>query len=542
MSLKVRVGPVTTTIEETFGFNDPDAFLEARLFDEELHTLRAGLRTDRLQARLNTAGITRPDAEKCIFLSGYLPLLKKRLTGRFSFSLVESAPPDLERHAEPSLRNYQEEAKQLAVKEMRGILDMGTGAGKTRTAAAIIQHVGHRWLYLVHRGSLVTQTLRSFRELGVPAYSLREEDRPPRGHEVLIATYQSLVNRPDVFLQTEGLIVDECHRAAGEEYTAVILRANQAIWRIGLSATPLDREDGFDPLTIGLLGPVLFQKTLRELQQDGTLATGKAVFHPYRSERNIENLRAWQDVRQAALVTDEARNELIVQLIQKAEAPAFVLVVETAHGLTLKQALNEAGVPTDFVEGSDPVALRDRRIALLNHGHLKCLVATSVFDEGVDVPELRTVVVAGGGKSTIQAVQRLGRAVRKPAGKLTFVLHDFADDGHAWLRRHATERAHVYQAAGLLIEGHEFLTNFELITHEDWEEEDELLAELRDRDGVALSTWDPWKLGEPCFNTKRLQKGRHRQMTGRAGRQFAWMLAVPTAFFVFLFVVGLLSK
>jgi len=512
MTLRIREGTVLSCISESsWTWPNARAAIEVDLFIEDLRRLKVDAAGGEVQQRLVRAGLPVPSVGQLPFLSGFLPLLYKRLHG-VHHTTDGLSIPHLHNGTLPTLRPYQEAARHLAVTQRRGLLAMGTGAGKTRTVAAVIQTVGHRWLYLVHRASLREQTTKALRDLELRAYGLEETDRPPQDREVLVATYQSLINRPNEYLRVEGLIVDEAHRAASEEYAAVIMRAHTAVWRLGPSATPLDRADGLDPLTIGLLGPVLYEKPLRELQQDGTLTQGRVVFHPYRSDVRLDHVQSWQDTRERGIVANSVRNELIVELVKTSTPPIFVLVLETVHGLRLRHAILQEGMDVEFVEGANATSLRERHLEALRSGKIKAIVATSVFDEGVDVPQLRTVINAAGGKSTIQAIQRLGRAVRKLPGKTDFTFHDFIDDGNDWLRRHTRLRAETYQALlGIPIEGSELIPGFVETSEEDQEEQDELVSALRQRDGVTRQLYDPWGLAEPCTNLQRRQQARTRR-------------------------------
>jgi superfamily II DNA or RNA helicase len=72
------------------------------------------------------------------------------------------------------------------------------------------------------------------------------------------------------------------------------------------------------------------------------------------------------------------------------------------------------------------------------------LIASSILDEGADVPEIDTVVIASAGKSAIKGIQRIGRGMRRMAGK-ELVVYDFVDRHAPVLLRHSKMRKRVYQ-------------------------------------------------------------------------------------------------
>jgi superfamily II DNA or RNA helicase len=78
-----------------------------------------------------------------------------------------------------------------------------------------------------------------------------------------------------------GLIVDEVHGAAARD-RAKVLAGIKAEYRIGLSATPLKRQDKRNSLVIGLLGPVVYTVEMGELVERGQLADGRVIRLVYR--------------------------------------------------------------------------------------------------------------------------------------------------------------------------------------------------------------------------------------------------------------------
>jgi len=153
------------------------------------------------------------------------------------------------------LRPYQAEAVRAAIEAPygRGIIDAPMGSGKTRICHAIAQVVGGSWVYLVANQQLALQTA----------------DGAPKNLQCF--SYGTV---PDSALQScVGLLADECHRVSANSYSRVPLRS-RAAWRIGLSGTPLLRQDSRNPLVVGLLGPLIFYINKKILEKGGYLARG----------------------------------------------------------------------------------------------------------------------------------------------------------------------------------------------------------------------------------------------------------------------------
>ena len=74
------------------------------------------------------------------------------------------------------------------------------------------------------------------------------------------------------------------------------------------------------------------------------------------------------------------------------------------------------------------------------------MILTNIFDEGVDTPEVDALIMAAGGKSSIETLQRLGRGMRAKEDNRVFVF-DFYDTTHIYLNRHAEARRKTCEAA-----------------------------------------------------------------------------------------------
>jgi superfamily II DNA or RNA helicase len=127
-----------------------------------------------------------------------------------------------------------------------------------------------------------------------------------------------------------------------------------------------------------------------------------------------------------------------------AEKPCLVLVRERKHECALLRMLRGA-VSAETVDGRASPAQRKAAATRLMRGDTDVLVASGIFDTGVDLPEVRTVIVASAGKSQLAAVQRMGRGTRIAKDKDSFVLVDFEDRGNRRLEAHARMRIAAYR-------------------------------------------------------------------------------------------------
>lgn len=121
----------------------------------------------------------------------------------------------------------------------------------------------------------------------------------------------------------------------------------------------------------------------------------------------------------------------------------LVIVKLLEHGRRLREWI---GRGTIFVHGSVDTERRKEIRREFRNGDIRCLIATKIYDEGVDLPDMDVLVLAGGGKSQVQALQRVGRALRKAPGKDRAIIVDFMDTHHRMLRAHSERRLHMYNA------------------------------------------------------------------------------------------------
>ncbi len=87
----------------------------------------------------------------------------------------------------------------------------------------------------------------------------------------------------------------------------------------------------------------------------------------------------------------------------------------------------------------------------MKSGVLDGIIASTIFDEGIDLPNIQTVILAGGGKSEIKNLQRLGRGLRKTTGKVSLKLVDFIDTGSKTLKKHSEIRKGIWEEQGFVV-------------------------------------------------------------------------------------------
>ena len=354
------------------------------------------------------------------------------------------------------LRWYQKEAVTCAVRAKHGIIKAPTGSGKTEIAVGLVLSLPCKWLFLVHRKTLVNQAAERYKlRTGNEAFVFTATSGlPPAGTEFVVTTFQTVFaglkkrNKTTISLlfNAEGILVDECHTIPARSFYVVAVNAKNAYFRIGLSGTPLARGDHKSLMAIAALGKLVYTIKSSTLIEEGVLAKPIIRMAEFYEECS---LKTYAGIYSRSIVRSTKRNQLVVQLAKKATYPCLIFVREIKHGKLLQSQLEKAGFAVDFVWGEKHESQRMEAVKRLEYGETEICISSVVFQEGVDIPILASVIMAGAGKSVIATLQSIGRGMRTNQGlKMEFEVWDVYDTGHRFLEKHARERRRTYLRQG----------------------------------------------------------------------------------------------
>lgn len=361
-----------------------------------------------------------------------------------------------------TLRDYQREAIEAVIQHKRGIIGIATGGGKTATAASIIKTIGKKTLFIVHRKDLLYQTAKVFKEK-IPEFTigLFGDGIYNTQEDIIIAMIQSL----DKFSKSnskefkselgnrEVLLLDELHRAQSTQWSRVITKCN-SYFRIGLSGTPEGRNDGQFMKLVGHTGSILHRLKNDDLISEGYLSKPTIKIIDLKIPKIIGY--DWHDIYKKGIIQCEARNNKIVEIAiasANQNKPTLVFVEKLEHGKLLMDKLKGAGENAQFLHGKTDSYTRNKLKERLQTQGGQVFVVTPIWDEGVDVPAIRTAILAPGMKSPIRLLQRIGRGLRlKSDGDNTVEIYDFTDFHHKILYKHFKERLNVYREEKFTIE------------------------------------------------------------------------------------------
>lgn len=397
------------------------------------------------------------------FPAGLLPLVVKAATeaGMTVHNVIDVRPP----HVEPDpttdldwLRSYQREAYDRAITKEHGIIHHPTGSGKSEIAIALVKSINCKWLFLVHRTTLVMQAAERYQLRTGDTAGLVCDGNWDDTHRLTCATFQTLHvaiknKRPLVkkFLESiQGVIFDESHAIAAKTFYKVAMSLPNAYWRIGLSGTPLARMDKKSIYAIGAIGPVIHRLKPEVLIQEGVIARPRIIVTPISAPAGGSN---FAEAYKSGIVLCEKRNRAIIRDIETAEKPCIVFVKLIEHGKILKDMCRLAGWEARFVQGADTTKHRQSIITSTARGAVDVLISTVVLQEGVDIPECMSIVNAAGGRSIIALLQKIGRGMRSKDSrgnivKTEFDVYEYNDIGNRWLMIQSQQRFNTYRKEG----------------------------------------------------------------------------------------------
>ncbi len=322
----------------------------------------------------------------------------------------------------------------------RNLVVAATGTGKTMLAGFDYarQDGGARptLLFLAHREELLRQARTSFRHIlrdGSFGELLTGSDKPERASH-LFATIQSFA-RSDLADRLGGdhwkyVVIDEAHHAPADSYQAVLKRLRPSIL-LGLTATP-ERTDG-----VSLLPDF-----------DGVIAAEMRLWHALEKQlvvpfeyygvadetdfSAIEWKRGGYDARQLEnlLTGNDRRAELIAEQFRKyrgawRQARALAFCTGIRHAEFMAARFNAYGIPSMVVHGETAAKERAAATTRLRDREVNVLFTCDLFNEGIDLPFVDTLLFLRPTSSATVFLQQMGRGLRLSPDKPSCLILDF---------------------------------------------------------------------------------------------------------------------
>ena len=332
--------------------------------------------------------------------------------------------------------------------EKRGLLISATGTGKTFASAFLTKGIEkfkvNNLLFIVHRETILKQAKKTFdlvfdNQIKSGIYTGKSKDIDDKNF--IFASYSTLIQTREIdgvkvkdykrFKQDQFdlIIIDEVHRV-GDNHYQEIFDYFKPKFLLGMSATP-DRTDGYDlyklfdhniiyeirlldALDLNLLTPFDYFG-IKDITVRGQLIDDESDFNLLTSDERIKHIL--KEAKFYSYSGDRVRG--------------LIFVSNVKIGKELSRKMNEKGLKTIFLDGSNSQKERDEAILKLESRSknkeetLDYILTVDIFNEGVDIPSINQIILLRPTKSAIIFVQQIGRGLRKFVGKDYLVILDF---------------------------------------------------------------------------------------------------------------------
>lgn len=264
------------------------------------------------------------------------------------------------------------------------------------------------------------------------------------------------------------VLVHNCQHLPSRTFVDICNSAENAYYRIGVSATPW-RDSGDD---------MLIDAVIKKRNPDRKVSASDLIKLGYLTPCNIHTVtindkfkgKQYHKVYSEAIVNNTKRNNIIAKLAlkmrEKKNAKTLILVKIVEHGNNLLDLISkhmevktftqtiigkngkevEVEVKNiEFLSGKDNFNKRQAVIRAAKEGKVDILIGSTIADEGLDIPALDTLILAGAGRSSTRAFQRVGRVIRLYPGKKIANVFDF-DDATEMFHRQYNARMKMYRS------------------------------------------------------------------------------------------------
>jgi superfamily II DNA or RNA helicase len=357
-----------------------------------------------------------------------------------------------------NLRDYQKNAVEWA-KTSDGLIIAPAGSGKTWIAASIIKHLHERQTigrfgWIAPTRETCQQARTSLKVAGVPDEIV--DIRCP--HESVD------------FSQKDVLIVDEAKHSPAVGWRRIIESCKG--FRYGFDATPWCDDEDRNAVTRTLF----FNRTYEIKRSDIGDSLADAYLHlsdatdlnlKQKIDDNIDRLFvtrrrymrisddelkrmcAWESLVDIGICQNRDRNAYAVDYaLEHLDMQTLILIPR----ITLGEEY-EAAIPRSLLVHSK-IGKKQRKAAMeqFKAGNLRTMIATSLADEGLDLPNVELLIMVSGGRSSQKTIQRASRALRKTDSKNCATILDFSDRFHPIGAYHAKKRMECYRQLGCVFQ------------------------------------------------------------------------------------------
>lgn len=332
-------------------------------------------------------------------------------------------------------------AERTLYNRTKNLIVAATGVGKTVISAFdfkrfIHSHPGAKLLFVAHREEILKQSRDTFRfilkdlnfgQLQVGNHRMQSLEHLFISIQSFQSTKLAQVTSPDFY---DYIIVDEFHHAAAPSYQRLLTHYKPQIL-LGLTATPerMDEKDilGYFDHTIAAeirLTDAIDRKLLCPFQYFGVtdnvdLSKVKWSRKGY-DMKELEGLYTQNRIRVTQII-----NSLKKYVTEIDDVKGLGFCVSIEHALYMSKIFNEVGIPAIALHGGSRDEERTEAKGRLIGGEIKMIFVVDLYNEGVDIPEVNTILFLRPTESLTVFLQQLGRGLRLVEDKECLTVLDF---------------------------------------------------------------------------------------------------------------------
>ena len=362
-------------------------------------------------------------------------------------------------------RDYQIEAVESIVYNyvddlpfQRGIIGAATNAGKTLIAAMLYKSFKNaKALILVKSSDLYKQFLDDMPKMFGDDWGYMQ-GKKVKWANIMICMTPTLRNRLQEFstkLASYNItLFDECHESTSKTNKKVLTALYNTSIRIGLSGTPLAHKDPTKNMDVrSFFGEVVYAIKNTELIEQGF--SSPVIIKINKGNTKIKIKGNYAEEYRQGISTSKERTMVTLNRIdyylRRGCKPILIVGKYHEHVENLYKYIKKRfgeNYRIDYIHHK----IKDRKLRLdsFKDGTIDILVASLIIKLGQNMPLIRAMINASAGDSQINALQLIGRALRKHRSKKKVYYEDFHDEG-AYLRRHSKHRIEWYKKQGFKV-------------------------------------------------------------------------------------------
>jgi len=372
------------------------------------------------------------------------------------------------------LRDYQLDIVDAAIRNKNGLIKAATGAGKSACIAKLVGDLNIKTvIYVISLDLLYDMHKNIERALGIECGIVGDGNCSIK--KVTVATPWTVIHAYDkkynpfddeedkaketldqfskIKIQkmveaSQMFIIDECQFLAADSIQLITKASKNARYRLGFSGTPW-RDGGDDILLEAATGKQIIDIDATTLIGRQVLVPPKIFFFEVPALPGFERYERhpYPKIYDNCVVENQVRNEMIIESATKLHIKGrktLILVKRKKHGMKILEMMPKH-IKTYYLNGDAPSEERQAVKDLFNADGLDVIIASSIFDQGIDLPRMDALILAGSGKSSTRALQRVGRVIRSAEGKKDAIVVDFVDVA-PYLYEHSRKRWTIYKS------------------------------------------------------------------------------------------------